>query len=138
MLRSTSTRYAGDSVFDSSRTIESIHMMNVNYVLTATSCDAGLTVHHIEIRAEVPTPAQAELIAASFPKALRMKSSWCGQVDGSTTGVVSAIVDLLPSERRGVTNEAGLKRLRRLLPLLTWTLGERSNVTKSQVEALLS
>jgi hypothetical protein len=73
---------------------------------------------YASLAAIVPTPADAEELAASFPKALRVKATTLGATDGSLRGYVTLQVKLRSDKANGGVNETGIRRACRALELL--------------------
>jgi len=99
---------------------------NIVFVVRAEYEAFGETTQpqSVQFSARVPTKDDAVQLAATFPKAMRVKATTLSSpIDGSylngteTFGLVVSHINLMPTANNGV-NETGIKRYRRFSKLL--------------------
>jgi len=110
-------------------------------IATQTSEDISLTV-----TAHLPTQADAEFLASTFPKTLRMRAGrYTVQVEGGgweDQGAVSLHLAFVSNGSTGTRNESAERRyrtLRRVLAdrgdALTWKMAFANSITEAEFEA---
>lgn len=116
-------------------------MINNVFEISAYAGSNGLDseeIHYVGAGMMVVSLEVAELVAAGFPKFVKVKASRLTGNEEGFTGYVSFMAEFTPTKVTSAKNETGMKRLRAFLkvaPKLVYVQNSGNAVSKERFDA---